>query len=358
MAGTRFEDLNLVTVTGKYGLIDGTDAQGKVTFTPTPIIVSHASHRRVFPVPISVTLTAGTFSIDLPATDDPDFQPTGWTYQVTENITGASPVSYNISVPVATSGVLQLADVAPVQASGGTVPPTTYTLTAADSTVVLTTTSGGQSIRVPSGQFDAAGAAATAQANAISAAASTALQRANNLGDLANPAAARTALGLGTAATQPSSAFDAAGAASSAQALSLQKASNLSDVANAATARANLGLGSMATVTPTGTASSSTVLYGDNVYRTPSGGSSFTWTATKTAAYTAASGDAVPANPSGGTFAVTAPTSPGANNQFRVANITTGTNTVSVVCGSSFTDVLQPSECQDYSYTGSTWVRV
>lgn len=41
---------------------------------------------------------------------------------------------------------------------------------------------------------------------------------------------------------------------------------------SASAARTNLGLGSLATVTPTGTADSTTVLYGDNVYRTPPSG--------------------------------------------------------------------------------------
>jgi Major tropism determinant N-terminal domain len=68
------------------------------------------------------------------------------------------------------------------------------------------------------------------------------LQKASNLSDLASPAAARTSLGLGTAATAASSAFDAAGAASTAQTASLQKSANLSDLANAATGRTNLGV--------------------------------------------------------------------------------------------------------------------
>lgn len=68
-----------------------------------------------------------------------------------------------------------------------------------------------------------------------------------NLSDLDNVVAARTNLGLGSAATQSSTAFDVAGAAATVSAATLKIAQNLADLNDKATARTNLQLGSAST---------------------------------------------------------------------------------------------------------------
>jgi hypothetical protein len=62
----------------------------------------------------------------------------------------------------------------------------------------------------------------------------------SNLSDLSNPATARTNLGLNTAAQQPSSAFDAAGAAAAAQAASQPLDSDLTTIAGLTATTGNM----------------------------------------------------------------------------------------------------------------------
>ena len=75
---TWSEDVILRTVKGKYLTSQGIPGRGTVTFTPTTTVYD-ADDAVALDSPITVTLDAtGSFSIDLPTTDNPLLTPPGW----------------------------------------------------------------------------------------------------------------------------------------------------------------------------------------------------------------------------------------------------------------------------------------
>lgn len=114
-------DYDTVPVTGRYVYLDGTPAAGSIRFTGKVVAVSDATDTIIVPTTVVAELDlSGAFSVDLPATDDPDILPGGWTYTVKENLTGGGGRSYDIDVPLAAAATgLDLSEVAPaVPASG------------------------------------------------------------------------------------------------------------------------------------------------------------------------------------------------------------------------------------------------
>jgi hypothetical protein len=108
------------TVKGHLITIGGSNANGEILFEPVPDrLQSPSEDYVVLPEPIAVNLTLGAFNVDIPASDDPDVNPTGWTYQVTELINGREPVSYYLEVPA--GGTIDLADIAFIDSSTGQV---------------------------------------------------------------------------------------------------------------------------------------------------------------------------------------------------------------------------------------------
>lgn len=160
----------------------------------------------------------------------------------------------------------------------------------------------------------------------------------------------------GTGATTATSALGALGGLASSQRAAANGVASLDG--SSLVPKAQLG---------SGTASASTVLYGDGVWRAPSGGSggtsAYAWTATKTANYTAASGDAVIADASAGGFTVTLPSNLGANAYVRVKKIDSTVNAVLVystasIDGSASFSLNNQYMSQDFSYSGTTWYAV
>ncbi|WP_322768416.1 hypothetical protein [Frankia sp. Cr1] len=115
-------NLTTINVQGSWIKPDGTVAAGSVWFEPSVPLVDAGGDVIVAPVKVAATLDVnGAISVTLPATDDTDVSPTGWTYTVTERITGAPQRSYSIGVPVSSpGGILRLDDVASVASSTGT----------------------------------------------------------------------------------------------------------------------------------------------------------------------------------------------------------------------------------------------
>lgn len=102
-----------VLVTARYLAPDGRPMTGTVEFRP-PALLSHAEADLFLGGPTLATLDAeGAISVVLPATDGPGWNPTEWTYQVTERLGGLPrPRSYQILLP-ADRPEADLADLAP-----------------------------------------------------------------------------------------------------------------------------------------------------------------------------------------------------------------------------------------------------
>lgn len=103
--------LATVTITGNYVNYEGTAIQGQIRFTLGDVLRNGTDDQMVAPSSIVVPLSAGAFSVTLPATNDPDIVPNPFTYTVEESFPGGR--SYTISVPYDSVGSLDLADLSP-----------------------------------------------------------------------------------------------------------------------------------------------------------------------------------------------------------------------------------------------------
>lgn len=112
------------TVKGQYINLDGSPATGTVTFSPQlasgTFLTDTSALVAVLPVNLVVALdNTGSFTTLLPATNDSDLSPSGWTYKVTEQF-GINTRSYTIVVGVGT-GPIDLVTVAPAVSSTSSV---------------------------------------------------------------------------------------------------------------------------------------------------------------------------------------------------------------------------------------------
>ncbi|MFE7029439.1 hypothetical protein ACFU9Y_03950 [Streptomyces sp. NPDC057621] len=106
-----------VPVLGRYIDFAGAPAQGTVTFTPSlKYVKDPGADVLILSTSLVATLDGtGAFSIEIPATDDPDVLPNGFTWNVTEHLNGKTWRTFSISVPQDTPDPgIDLVTVAPV----------------------------------------------------------------------------------------------------------------------------------------------------------------------------------------------------------------------------------------------------
>lgn len=200
-------DMDTVTVTGTYVGVDGSPAQGSVTFTAVTRLRSAATHTSILPSRVVGTLDgSGHLSVQIPATDDPDITPPGWVWQVEENLGSSSgPIYQRAYTMLAPTGQdIDLTNVQPAEPPGP--PPVNSIVTIAgngpnaegDVPVYLAKLSD-TAINAPTaGQLLTW--TGTAWANSPPPAGAGDLVAANNLSDLASISTARTNIGLHGAA--------------------------------------------------------------------------------------------------------------------------------------------------------------
>lgn len=128
-----------VQITGKYEDVLGNPIAGQVRFTPRAIVTDLAYSTIVISNAVTVTLDGtGAFSVYLPPTDAAYLTPSGWTYLVAELF--GTQRSYDIAVPSATVGALDLSSVVPSTPNPGTaalyVPASSYAALAARETAL------------------------------------------------------------------------------------------------------------------------------------------------------------------------------------------------------------------------------
>jgi hypothetical protein len=104
-------NLSVVTVTGNYVDFEGNPIEGQIRFSIGQVLRNGTDDQLVAPSSIVVPLSSGSFSVLLPATNDPDVVPNPFVYSVDESF--PSGRSYEITVPFDTVGSLDLADISP-----------------------------------------------------------------------------------------------------------------------------------------------------------------------------------------------------------------------------------------------------
>lgn len=111
------EGIPTVRITGRFLTPDGQPLTGQVVWR-APALITFGAYDVILGGPVTAPLDAtGAFAVELPATDTPGMNPSGWSYTVAEQLAGvAMNRVYQVLLPAETPEV-DLADIAPTNPS-------------------------------------------------------------------------------------------------------------------------------------------------------------------------------------------------------------------------------------------------
>jgi hypothetical protein len=106
-----------ITVKGKYLKLDGTPESGTVQFFSKVYVLHSEDATAVVPSEVKVYLDeTGSFEVDLPASNDPNWTPVGWVYRIILRLSGDYSIFQTVIPHDAPGGEIYMTELLPAQA--------------------------------------------------------------------------------------------------------------------------------------------------------------------------------------------------------------------------------------------------
>jgi hypothetical protein len=172
-----------VALTGNYIDFEGNPIAGQVIFSMAEVLRDGTDDQLIAPSVVVAPLVNGSFTVTLPATNDPDVVPNPFVYTVVESFPNGR--TYTISLPYTTSGSLDLADISPDTAFPNPAIALVDAVTwgvlknEIDTQAILLSVENSYFVNLPTDRVTAQGYATTASANLVTVQ--------NNLAGTLNP---------------------------------------------------------------------------------------------------------------------------------------------------------------------------
>lgn len=102
------DNITLITLTGQYLDFQGEPILGQIKVYPSQVLIDSAADRIIIPSVLTTDLSGGSFSIQIPITNDPDVSPTNFNYIFEESFEGGR--TYFIQLPSSLGGSVDISD--------------------------------------------------------------------------------------------------------------------------------------------------------------------------------------------------------------------------------------------------------